>query len=249
MIIVMRKKYIAAAAAIAVLTAAAGGFAQTVVRSGKSIYRDISVIVDAGHGSPDGGAVGVSGTQEKDVNLAIALMLKTVLESKGIPVIMTRSGDNAIYDKSAKTIREKKRSDMNNRLKIMNESNAGLFISIHMNSFEDKSVNGVYLFYNKNHPEIKTLAENIQNNIHDITGARTHDIKTAESRLFLMKNAVMPAILIECGFLTNYEEEKNLLDDEYREKIAWAIGDAISDYYKNKEKDGKESNIKEIEAG
>ena len=183
------------------------------------------------HGSPDGGAVGLSGTEEKDVNLSIALFLRDVLESNGIPVIMTRTSDKAIYDETAKTIREKKRSDMNNRLKIMNNSNAGLFISIHMNSFEDKSVSGVYLFYNKNHPETKTLAEAIQKNISDVTGAKPHDVKPAENRIFLMKNAPMPAVLVECGFLTNPDEEKKLLDESYREKIAWAIGDAVSDYY------------------
>lgn len=235
MIIFIRKKYMIFLAAALLLVLTAVGFAQTAIKEQKPLYRDISVIVDAGHGSPDGGAVGLSGSQEKDINLSIATILKGVLESNGIPVIMTRSSDNAIYDSSAKTIREKKRSDLNNRLKIMNSSNAGLFVSIHMNSFEDKSVSGVYTFYNKSYPDIKVLAENIQNNIHSITKAKTHDVKAAENRIFLMKNAPMPAVLVECGFLTNPEEEKKLLNSEYQEKIAWAIGDAISDYYSNTE--------------
>lgn len=187
--------------------------------------------MSASHGSPDGGAVGISGTQEKDINLEIAQELKIVLESKGIPVIMTRTGDDGIYDSSAKTIREKKRSDMNNRVKIMNNSNAGLFISIHMNSFEDKNVSGIYVFYNKKNSDIKKLAENIQNNICSATSAKAHDVRAAENRLFLMKNASMPAILVECGFLTNPQEEKKLNTPEYREKIAWAIANAVSDYY------------------
>jgi len=231
MIIVLKKQVIIIAAVFIALCAVLGVYAQNRADKARKLYRDISVVVDAGHGSPDGGAVGFSGTQEKDINLAIAENLRTVLESRGIPVIMTRTGDSGIYDKSAETIREKKRSDMNNRLKIINTSNAGLLISIHMNSFEDKKVNGVYIFYNKKNSEIKELAEKIQSNIHNATSAKTHDVRVAENRLFLMKNASMPSILVECGFLTNPEEEKKLNTAEYREKIAWAIADAVSDYY------------------
>ena len=192
---------------------------------------EIKVIVDAGHGSPDGGAVGVTGVIEKDINLAISMKLAEVLEGKGYTVIMTRTGDNGIYDSDSETIREMKKSDMNARLNIMKKSGADLFVSIHMNSFTQKSAKGLHVFYASNHKEVKDLAEEIQNGIFEVTGAKTHAVKTADERLFLMKNPPIPAILVECGFLSNPEEEKKLTSEDYQSRLAWAIGDAIDMYY------------------
>ena len=218
--------------AIAVLCAAfmivAGGI---YFLSEASTQDNIKIIVDAGHGSPDGGAVGSGGTVEKDINLAIAMKLSEVLEGKGYTAIKTRTGDNAIYDEGCKTIREMKRSDMNNRLNIMKNSGADLFISIHMNSFENKSAEGLHIFYSENHSEIKELAEDIQIRMAQITGAKAHAVKTADKRLFLMKNPPLPSILVECGFLSNAQEEKKLCTDEYQSKLAWAIADAVDDEY------------------
>lgn len=191
----------------------------------------LSVLVDAGHGEPDGGAVGISGVVEKDVNLAIAQRLAEVLEGRGAEVTMTRSGDSGLQDESAKTIREMKRSDMNKRKKIIKNSGADLFLSIHMNSFSDSSINGLHIFYDKEHPEIEELAKEIQEGISEITGASVHAVKTADERLFLMKNPPVPSILVECGFLSNPEEEKKLTDDAYQSKIAWAIADEVMEYY------------------
>lgn len=190
----------------------------------------LKVVVDAGHGEPDGGAVGVGGTLEKDVNLAIAQKLREVLEGKGFTVIMTREGDNGIYDESADTIRKMKVSDMNNRLDIIKKSGADLFLSIHMNSFGDKSVHGLHIFYDKEHPEIEEAAKKIQDNIGKVTGADIHAVKTADNKLFLMKHAPVPSILVECGFLSNPEEEQKLIDERYQAKIAWAIASALENY-------------------
>lgn len=191
-----------------------------------------TIIIDAGHGSPDGGAVGINGTHEKDINLAIALKLREILEGKGIGVIMTREDDNSLYDNGAATIREKKRSDMNNRLKIMKDNDADLFVSIHMNSFTDSSAKGLHLFYSKKHSQIKELAESIQQKMSEVSGADMHIVKAADSRLFLMKNPPLPSILIECGFLSNPEEERKLKSDEYQSKLAWAIADSLGEYLK-----------------
>lgn len=188
---------------------------------------DIKVVLDAGHGEPDGGAVGVSGVVEKDINLAIVQKLQEVLESKGFEVILTRSGDSGLQDENAETIRKMKVSDMNKRLDIMKNSHADIFVSIHMNSFGDQKVSGLHIFYDKNHPEIERLAKSIQNKMSEVTGAEMHAVKTADERLFLMKNPPMPAILVECGFLSNPDEEKKLASDEYQSKIAWAIASAI----------------------
>lgn len=191
----------------------------------------LSIIVDAGHGSPDGGAVGINGTVEKDINLAIALKLQEVLEGKGVRVIMTRNDDTSLYDKNSSTIREKKRSDMAKRLEIMKTSDADLFISIHMNSFPASGANGLHLFYSKQHESIKPLAENMQKRMSDVTNAAMHIVKTADSSLFLLKNPPLPSILVECGFISNAEEERKLKTDEYQAKLAWAIADSIEHFY------------------
>lgn len=101
-----------------------------------------------------------------------------------------------------------------------------------MNSFGDQKVSGLHIFYDKNHPEIEGLAKSIQNKMGEVTGAEMHAVKTADERLFLMKNPPMPAILVECGFLSNPDEEKKLASDEYQSKIAWAIASAIENYTK-----------------
>lgn len=185
------------------------------------------IVVDCGHGEPDGGAVGANGTLEKDVNLAIGLKLREILESRGAYVIMTRTDDNAIYDSDAETIHEMKVSDMHNRLKIINDSNADLFISIHMNAFTNAKSNGLHVFYSANHPEAAEIAAKIQTEIADITGAAAHEVKAASEKLFLMKNPKPMSILVECGFISNPQEEQKLITDEYQSRIAFGIAEAI----------------------
>ena len=161
---------------------------------------------EAPHGEPDGGAVGASGTLEKDINLAIVKKTQEVMEGKGIEVILTRDGDYGLQEEYADTIRKMKVSDMNRRLDIMDNSNADLFLSIHMNSFSDSSVHGLHVFYDKAHPEAEEVAKEIQSSIGKVTDAEIHTVKTADEKLFLMKNPPLPAILVECGFLSNPEE-------------------------------------------
>ena len=190
------------------------------------------ILIDAGHGTPDGGAVGANGTIEKDINLAIALKTGETLESRGFKVLFTRTEDNGIYDDENSSIREKKLSDMKKRRKMMEDSNADLFLSIHMNSFGNSQANGLHIFYSAEHEYIKPLAEEIQQNISSITNAQTHTVKTVSEDLFLMKKPPLPCILAECGFLSNPEEERKLNDEEYQSKIAWAIADAVYGFFK-----------------
>ena len=178
---------------------------------------------NAPHGEPDGGAVGVSGVVEKDINLAIVQKLQEVLESKGFEVILTRSGSSFTGRKCRDYSQNESISDMNKRLDIMKNSHADIFVSIHMNSFGDQKVSGLHIFYDKNHPEIERLAKSIQNKMSEVTGAEMHAVKTADERLFLMKNPPMPAILVECGFCQIRTRRKKLASDEYQSKIAWAI--------------------------
>jgi len=202
-------------------------------RKTQDTFSDITsatVVCDAGHGMPDGGAVGVAGTFEQEINLAVTKKLDEVLESRGIEVVMTRNSDDGIYDEDSDTIRKKKVDDMHKRLDIINNSGADLFVSIHMNSFTDSSARGVHIFYNNDNEELKRAAEYIKNRIGDVTGAKVYDIKKASKDIYLMKNSQVPAILVECGFLSNPQEEQLLKDEEYQSKMAWAIADGIMEY-------------------
>lgn len=227
---VITKKHIGIfiAALMALLAAAAvyhsHAAKQTIAKGG------FKIVLDAGHGSPDGGTVGPSGVQEKDINFAIVLKLQEVLENRGYIVILTRADDSGLQDESADTIRKMKISDMNKRREIIEQSGADLFLSIHMNSFGDPSVSGLHIFYDKSHPDGEELAKSVQEKIGEVTGAETHTVKTADESLFLMKNSPIPAILAECGFLSNPDEERKLRTDEYQAKIAWAIAEALINY-------------------
>ena len=210
---------------------AAGCVTAVTSHADKYTRPQLSVIVDAGHGQPDGGAVGVGGTVEQEINLAIAKKLEEVLSAKGAEVIMTRSDENGLWTSKSKTIREMKVEDMKKRLSVMKTSHADLFNTIHMNSYQSKSASGLRIFYAQNHPDIKPLAENIQSRMSDVTGAQTHVVRTADTKLFLLKNPPVPSILVECGFLSNPSEEKKLCSEDYQARLAWAIADAVEKYF------------------
>lgn len=195
---------------------------------------NLCVVIDAGHGMPDGGAVGIGGTIEQKINLEVSKRVEEVLAGKGIKVIMTRSDENSLSEeREGKTLREMKKEDMNKRLNIIKESNAQLFVSIHMNQFPQEKVNGLRLFFDKNHPETKELAEMMQKRMSEVTGAKMYAVKTADQSLFLMKNPPIPAVLVECGFISNPEEEKKLNDEDYQSRLAWAIAEAVEIYLKS----------------
>lgn len=225
MVIKLKTKHVIAALGIAAFFV--GGVLSCKTVPSFSNMNTYTVVIDAGHGSPDGGAVGANGTQEKNINLDIALKLREIFENRGIRVVMTRTDDNSICSSDAETLHEMKVSDMKNRLDIINNSNADLFLSVHMNSFPNPKVGGLHVFYSRNHPEAAETAAAIQESIASLTGAKTHSVKTASDTLYLMKNPVPPAILVECGFISNPDEEKMLNDEEYRSKIAFSIANAV----------------------
>ena len=197
-----------------------------------SVNKNIkTIIIDAGHGLPDGGTTGNAGTIEQEINLQIAKKTEEVLSGKGYRIIMTRTNEESLATDESNTIKKMKVEDMKKRKEIIKKSNADLFLSIHMNSYPNENVSGLRFFYSENHPQIFNLAEQIQIEIGKITGAKTYSIKTADKDLFLMKNVPVPAILAECGFLSNKDEEQKLRETEYQAKIAWAIGEAIDNYY------------------
>ena len=229
MYLILSKK---TAAAILILLFFFSSFA--IIRSHTgTFFKDsgITVVVDAGHGLPDGGAVGAGGTVEQEINLKISQKLRDVLEAKGVNVIMTRETENGLSKLKNASIRQMKVDDMRKRLAIMKKSNADLFVSIHINSYKNASANGLRVFYSPKFEEIKPLAENIQARMADVTGAETSVVKAADTKLYLMKNPPVASILLECGFLSNPEEEKKLCSDDYQSRLAWAVADAVEKYY------------------
>ncbi len=189
------------------------------------------IVIDAGHGTPDGGAVGLSGTLEKDLNLEVAKSLGNFLEQSGAFVVYTRYDDNSIADDLDKSIREIKRSDLNNRKNIKANSGADMFISIHMNKFSDSQYKGAQVFYAQSPDESKVLAEKIQNKIKEIAdNTNVREAKSDNNSIFILKNSNIPSVVVECGFLSNEEEEFKLKTKEYRDKIAFAVFAGINDY-------------------
>lgn len=190
-----------------------------------------TIILDAGHGKPDEGAQSSNGTTEAETNLKIALKLQNLLEQSGSTVLLTRSDENAIYDLDAKTLRQKKVSDIHNRVKIGNESSADIFVSIHLNKIPQQQYDGWQTFYNADSSEGQKLAVSIQNNLNDaMQRENTRLAKTIEN-IYIIKHVEIPTAIVECGFLSNPEEEKLLLDDEYQNKLAWGIYNGIIDYF------------------
>ncbi len=191
-------------------------------------------IIDAGHGSPDGGASGQSGVLEKDINLAIAQKLQVLIEQSGGIAVITRASDEAIYNSDANSIRSKKRSDLKNRKKIMEESEADVFISIHLNKFEQSKYYGAQVFYSTKNPESKLLGQTIQKElIEGIDNGNTRKAKPATNDIYLLKNTEMPAVIVECGFLSNPEEERLLQTEQYQKRLAWSIYIGLMKYFNN----------------
>ena len=190
-----------------------------------------TIVIDAGHGKPDEGAQSSSGTTEAETNLRIALKLQNLLEHSGSSVILTRSDENAIYDLDAKTLKEKKISDIHNRVKIGNESSADIFVSIHLNKIPQQQYDGWQTFYNAESAEGQKLAVSIQNNLNNAIQKENNRIAKSIENVYIIKHVEIPITIVECGFLSNPEEEKKLLEDEYQNRLAWGIYNGIIDYF------------------
>lgn len=190
------------------------------------------IIVDAGHGEPDGGAVGRQGVMEKDLNLAVARLLQGYLEQGGMEVLLTRSDDDGVYDESSRSIRQKKNSDLKNRRKMINGSEGDLFVSIHMNHFSDSRYNGPQVFYAESFQGSQQLAEAVQKEMIALLAPKSERaVKPSDGGIYLLREVNLPSILVECGFLSNQEEEALLLDTDYQRKIAFSIYCGILKYF------------------
>ncbi|MDR1893012.1 MAG: N-acetylmuramoyl-L-alanine amidase [Oscillospiraceae bacterium] len=195
-----------------------------------ALYRP-AVIIDAGHGGVDSGASAKDGTEEKGINLQIALRLRDVLVALGWDVTMTREEDISIHDPSAVTIRQKKTSDLHNRMKIMEANPNALFVSIHQNNFESSRVSGAQVFYAPNVPEAKVLAQSIQQNLKTfVQPDNDFKAKASSDDIYLIHKAKSTAVLVECGFMSNPAESLRLRNSDYQGKLAMAIADALTDH-------------------
>lgn len=193
-----------------------------------------TVIVDAGHGGDDGGAIGIDGTVEKDINLDIALKLEKILKFYGFNVIMTRTQDVMTCDDGLDSLRKRKISDIHNRFELMRKNPDAIFISVHQNKFEDSSQHGTQVFFSGNDERSKELAEAIQTSV-TLTLQRKNDrvVKKSGSGIYLLYHAKIPAVLVECGFISNSDEVKKLKDESYRMKLAILIADGLLKYLSN----------------
>ena len=189
--------------------------------------KKFTVVIDAGHGGFDSGKVGIDGTLEKDVNLKIAKKLEKLLIAADVNVIMTRTDDLGLYEEASDN---KKRQDMINRAAKMNEASADCIVSIHQNSYPDSSIDGAQVFYYTSSSDGKNLAALIQQELIRGADPSNHRQEKANNSYYLLKTVPSPIVIVECGFLSNLEESKKLVDDTYQQTLAWTIHLGILQY-------------------
>ena len=185
------------------------------------------ICVDSGHGGNDPGKIGVAGTKEKEVNLAIALKLKKSLEKQNIRDVMTRTDDRNLADANASN---EKTSDMKNRVAKMDSEQPDMVVSIHQNSYIDSSAKGAQVFYYSESEEGKKLAEILQKNLIEIADQENNRVAKANTSYYILKNTSAPTVIGECGFLSNPEEESRLISAAYQEKLVEALQKGICEY-------------------
>lgn len=184
------------------------------------------IVVDAGHGGFDPGKVGTAGTLEKDINLLIAKKLKNVLEDSGYQVIMTRESDMALCDSSAA---RKKMEDLMSRVKIINDNQPALAVSIHQNSFS-AGTKGAQVFYYQDSEQSREFASVLQNTVKEELADGNKRVEKGNGSYYMLKKTEGVFAIIECGFLSNPTEEVMLNSDDYQQKMAEAIAEGIERY-------------------
>lgn len=174
---------------------------------------------------------GYDGMTEQQTNLNITLKVQKLLEESGATVLLTRSDENAIYDLDKETLKEKKVSDIKNRTKIGNDGQADIFVSIHLNKGDSQEYSGWQTFYKNSDENGKRLAICIQEAISESIQSDNHRTAHDISGIYLIEHVEIPITIVECGFLSNPQEGKLLLTDEYQNKLAWGIFNGILNYF------------------
>lgn len=183
--------------------------------------------VDAGHGGYDGGCTGHSGSLEKEINLAVALLVQEELEKQGAVAVLSRTEDVALID-PAQTTGYKKRKELDNRLKIFADGGVECVVSIHMNQFSDQSQHGAQVFFRNGEAESENLAVALQDALLELDPENRRQANAGD---YYILNACPASALVECGFLSNPQEERLLMDEAYRRKLAQAIVQGIASYF------------------
>lgn len=192
------------------------------------------VILDAGHGGEDGGAVGVTGLLEKELNLDLAKRVAALLEQHGVKVIMTRTEDVLLYDRNTNYEGRKKALDLAARQAIGDANPDAIFVSIHANTFSQSQYHGLQIWYGANHAGSATLAEQIRLEVVSTLQPDNHrQSKQGGSNIYLLYHLNNPAVLVECGFLSNPGECRSLEDESYRQALALALCRGILAYYES----------------
>lgn len=187
----------------------------------------MTIVIDAGHGGLDGGAMTESGVLEKHLNLAVAKKIEKILSLANVDVVMTREEDVMLADESSK---HKKQDDLNARLHTVDAYEKCVFVSIHMNKFPVEKYSGLQVYYSKNNDKSKILADAIQSKtVATLQSGNARMTKAADSAIYILNNIHVPAVLVECGFLSNTEEAALLQDEEYQDKLAAVISCAVLD--------------------
>lgn len=232
--IAARKLWLITFGALLVIALAAG-IAMLQIRSALPVLAPYTppktIIVDPGHGGADGGAVGVDGVVEKEINLAIAKKLQELLVLSGFDVIMTREEDIAIHDPGVTGLRNQKISDLQNRLRMIEQNPEAIFISVHQNMFTQSKYSGAQMFYGKLSEQSEVLANTMQAAFCEKLqpeNKRVH--KPAGKNLYLLYNAQVPAVMVECGFLSNSAEARKLQEESYQHSVAFVIYGSILQY-------------------
>lgn len=195
----------------------------------------VTVVLDAGHGGEDGGAIGVNGVFEKDLNLSVAATIRDMLASVGVKVVMSRTEDRLLYTEEQNLKGHRKEYDLRNRLVFSESYENGLLVSIHMNTFPQESCRGLQVYYSSNDPSSRSLAACVQESARlQLADSNTRKIKEAGSSIYLLHRSKNPAVMIECGFLSNREECEKLSDEDYRRRLSFAIFCGIMEYINQK---------------
>lgn len=190
-----------------------------------------TIIIDAGHGGIDSGCVSINGREEKDINLSILLKLREMLNAAGFDTIVTRDTDKSIHDIGVQGLGNQKKSDMDNRLKIINSQDNAIFISIHQNQFTDSRYYGAQMFYPEESVQSQRLAEILQRNFASkLQPENEREIKPVRDEIYLLHNAKCPAVMAECGFLSNQAEADKLESYEYQSLVAFSLFSGICEY-------------------
>lgn len=193
------------------------------------------ITIDAGHGGADGGCVSVNGAVEKNINLNILLTLRDTMTVMGYDVNCTRESDVSIYDKGVEGLKNQKLSDMKNRLAIFGKYSDGISVSIHQNQFTDSKYSGAQMFYSEKNPEGEQLAKIMQERFRSVLQPENErEAKAVGDDLYLLDNTINPAVMIECGFLSNPDEAAKLESEEYQKQVAFTIMTGIKEYERSK---------------